>query len=124
VIHMAFTYSGDPGSSWMDAIRFRIGDTDASDPMISDDELKFLYNSEGTVLKAAYEAALSIAAKFSRKVPKTVGNLSISYQDRVQYYTDMAASIKLLVGRSSIGAPISTGPLGDGTQSLQGKPWS
>lgn len=45
---MAFTYSGNPGSSTRDLVRFLISDTDSSDPMFQDAEIDYLITLWGT----------------------------------------------------------------------------
>ena len=45
---MAFTYSGNPGSSTRDLVRFLISDTNSSDPMFQDAEIDYLITLWGT----------------------------------------------------------------------------
>ena len=37
---MTWTYSGDPADNDLDELRFKIGDTDPSDPELQDEELQ------------------------------------------------------------------------------------
>lgn len=84
---MSWTYSGDPSSSPLDEVRFLIGDTDAASPELQNEEITYQLTivngtspppASGNFLPAAY-AAESIAAKYSRRVDKSVGDLHISY---------------------------------------------
>lgn len=53
---MAFTYSGNPGSSTRDLVRFLISDTDANDPYFQDSEIDYLITIWGT---DGYTAAIA-----------------------------------------------------------------
>mgnify|MGYP003118570883 CR=1 FL=1 len=71
---MTWTYSGDPDSTALDAIRFLIGDTDTNDQLLSNEEISWV-NSEAsgssTATTALYDAAmrccLTIASKLARE---------------------------------------------------------
>ena len=84
------TYSGDPASSDLDAVRFLVGDTDQSGFVLSDPEIEFLITTEGAIYPAAAQAALTMAASFGRKADKSVGDLSIRYSDRREHYLELA----------------------------------
>lgn len=77
---MTWTYSGDPSNSSKDAVRFMIGDTDSTDPLLQDEEITYLVTIHAAVGMAAVGAARAIAARFSREGDKarTVGDLSLS----------------------------------------------
>lgn len=90
---MSWTYSGDPSISDLDAVRFLVGDTDSSDPQISNEEITFLLAQEGNTYKAAAGAAKSIMAKYARLADKSVGDLSISYSQRQAAYEKLAESL-------------------------------
>lgn len=61
-----WSYSGRPGSSNKDTVRFLIGDTNPKDKLLDDCEIEYLISSEGTPERAAICAAETIAAMFSR----------------------------------------------------------
>lgn len=92
---MTWTYSGSPGDSTKDAIRFLVGDTDTNNQLVTNEEIEY---AVATYPKPAsfppYEAAAmvatTIAGKFSGKQSKTVGNLSIKYEEQYRKYTEMA----------------------------------
>lgn len=77
---MTWSYSGDPGASNIDHIRFLIQDTDTSDQLFSNEELTYLYTSYGDAYSAAIAAVTTLVAKGSRvaEESKTVGDLSLS----------------------------------------------
>lgn len=90
---MSWSYSGNPASSDLDAVRFLIGDTNTADQQLSNEEIQFLIDQEGNVYRAAAKACLSISAKFARFVDKSVGDLQISYSQRQAAYASLAQSL-------------------------------
>jgi hypothetical protein len=99
---VAWTYSGDPSSSAKDAVRFAIGDTDATDPLLTDEEINHLVAEYGTAKQAAPAAAEAIAAKFSRQASKSVGDLSIQLNQKAEAY--MALARRLAQRASTVAA--------------------
>ncbi len=95
---MAWTYSGDPASSDKDAVRFYIGDTDNSDQLLQDEEISFLLTTESSILDTAVAAAEGIAAKFSRKADKAVGDLKISLSQKADKYFTLADKLRQRAG--------------------------
>jgi hypothetical protein len=119
---MAWTYSGNPGSSDRDSVRFRIGDTDINSQLLSDEEIDYLlveYKSPG---EAAYQAAIRLGAKFGRLKSKTVGSLSIQYGELTERFYQLADRLKAENRSKLRGAPIATG-ISRGGKSLQGVKW-
>ena len=78
---MTFTYSGNPGASALDEVRFLIQDTDTNDQLLSNEEINYLlsaYNDDA--FSAAVAAVSSLIAQAARvqEESKTVGDLSLS----------------------------------------------
>lgn len=94
---MSWSYSGDPSTSLLDLARFLIRDTDSDDQLLQDEELQFLIDTWGDGYEAARNAALTLAAKFTRQSvqSKSVGDLSISesFAGRAGEYRELAQSI-------------------------------
>lgn len=86
-------YEGDPASSTSDELRFLIGDT-SSTALLSDDEVDYLLASYDTTVQAAYQGALSLAAKFSAKADISVGSASLSYQAQAERMMKVAESLE------------------------------
>lgn len=78
---MTFSYSGDPGASTLDLVRFLIQDTDEGSPQLQDAEIQYWINEFGG---EAYSAAIAcVSALLGRLASlssesKTVGDLSLS----------------------------------------------
>lgn len=94
---MSWSYSGDPSTSALDLARFLIRDTDSADQLLQNEELQFLVDTWGDAYEAARNAALTLAAKFTRQSvqSKSVGDLSISesFAGRANEYRELAQSI-------------------------------
>lgn len=90
---MTWTYSGDPSTSDLDAVRFMIQDTVQEDPLLQNEEISFLLTETGSVRSAAVRAAQTIAAKFARLADFTLGDYSANYSQRAQQYTQIAREL-------------------------------
>jgi nucleotidyltransferase/DNA polymerase involved in DNA repair len=94
---MSWSYSGDPATSPLDLARFLIRDTDSADQLLQNEELQFLIDTWGDAYEAARNAAMTLAAKFTRLSvqSKSVGDLSISesFAGRAGEYRELAQSI-------------------------------
>lgn len=80
---MSFSYSGNPGASDLDQVRFLIQDTDSTDAEFTNEEINSVLSS-----LSAPQAAISLVdrliAKYARKASnKKVGDLSIDYSQRI-----------------------------------------
>jgi hypothetical protein len=90
---MTWTYSGDPASSDLDQTRFLIGDTDTTDQLVNNEEVNWAL-SQFSVFVAAAELCDAIAAKFSRKVDKAVGDLKISFSKMSEQYAKKGKQLR------------------------------
>jgi hypothetical protein len=92
---MTWTYSGDPANSEKDAVRFRTGDTDTTEQLVTDEEIAYALAEKGGVIPAAIAICRSLAAQFARKATsKTVGKLSITMSDRATAFEKIAQSLE------------------------------
>lgn len=91
---MSATYSGDPTASALDEVRFLIGDTDMSNPLLSDHEIGYLTTNyaDDNILAAAY-AAEAIASTFGRKSDMSIGKLKVSAGTQRESYDALAKSL-------------------------------
>jgi hypothetical protein len=88
---MTWSYSGNPASSTRDAVRFLISDTDTNDQLLSNEEIDYTISSSGSLYQAAHDCAYAIASSFARLASsKSVGDLSISYNDRAASFYQVA----------------------------------
>lgn len=91
---MTWTYDS-PSESDKDAVRFLVGDTDVSDPLVTDEEIAyFLVEFPQSAYHAAAEVAESIAAKFSREVSHSGDGLSYAAEQLQQNYAALAERLR------------------------------
>lgn len=106
---MAWTYSGDPGSSTRDEVRFLIQDTDTAEQLLTDEELDYLISVWTDAYAAAVAAVSALIAQASRQVEesKRVGDLSLSLKTgaRVQQWTALLDRLQKERQRVQGGSP-------------------
>jgi hypothetical protein len=90
---MTWTYSGNPGASDLDAVRFMIGDTDTTSQQLTDEEIGYLLTQHGSAQAAGITACRSLAAKFSRYADQTTGSISVSYSQLSANYRALVRDI-------------------------------
>jgi hypothetical protein len=92
---MTWTYSGRPGDTDRDTVRFLIHDTDGDDPKLSDEEIAWLLSTEGGPRSAAIAACSQLATRYASLVTsKSVGGMSISYANRATEYRQLAKELR------------------------------
>lgn len=88
---MSWTYSGNPSTSPLDALRFMLKDTIEEDPLLQDEEIQFIldnYKGQNAQLAVGYRQC---AATLSRKpIKRSLGPQSEDNSKRLQFYQDMA----------------------------------
>jgi hypothetical protein len=103
-----FTYSGDPSSSDLDAVRFLTGDTNEAAYFLSDEEINFTlaeFTPDGgtaNVPEAAGAAAEAIAAKLSREITYSADGVSVSADTLAAKFYTVAEKIRTLGLRSDV----------------------
>ncbi len=92
---MTWTYGGDPSANARDAVRFRCGDTDSDDPLVTDEEIAYLLDiNDDSVNLAAAGALDSMAAKKSREADRTIGDLSIKSSQASKRFSELAEQLR------------------------------
>jgi hypothetical protein len=91
---MTWTYGGNPAASDSAAIRFLIGDTVSSAPLITDEEIAWALTQNSNVYGAAEIIVNSLASKFATLSDVTVGPIKVVYTTRAENYLKMAKSFK------------------------------
>lgn len=106
---MTFSYAG-PGVDDVSTIRFHVGDTDASEFFLSDEEITYLiglWTEKESVYYTAAEAAEAIANKLTKEVDVSSDGQSIPVGQMRDRYLDLAEKLRekhidALVGGSSL----------------------
>lgn len=89
-----FTYSGSPSTSDLDAVRFLMGDTDESDPQLTDSEINWLLTQETNIYYAAAMGADTVSAKYSSVINRSVGSLSIGVGEKAERWSSLATRLR------------------------------
>jgi len=95
------TYSGNPGTSPKDLVRFLLHDTDPANAKYRDDEIFFWLTLEPNEYYAAADLAEIQAGAYASLMDKTVGPLSIRYGEMGQRYYQLSQSLRALGNRLS-----------------------
>lgn len=107
---MTFTYSGNPGASALDEVRFLIQDTDSNDPLLTNEEINYLLTAYGDPYLAAISSVTALIAQASRVVEesKKVGDLSLTVKSgaRVAQWETLLKYLKQEQFRRNPAAPI------------------
>lgn len=101
---MAFTYSGNPGQSPIDAVRFAIGDTDPARPQLQDGEIAYCLDlSGGNVVAASVTACQAVITQLSRMCDQTVGSVSKSFSQLLAGYRGVLDNLRRTAANSGSG---------------------
>lgn len=104
---MGWSYLNKPGVRDLDTVRLLIGDTDDCDQLLQDEEIQFFIDQWGCPKTAAIESALALAARASRMVDESVGQVRVSFSQRAQKYYDLADRLRerqnIVSGRAIVG---------------------
>lgn len=93
---MAWTYGSNPVSDKKDAVRLLIGDTNADEPGLQDEEIQWFISQHGSEYYAASGACLALAAKFSSKASdRQVGPLRINAAEVPRAYRDLSKRLRI-----------------------------
>lgn len=92
-------------------VRLLIGDTEAGDPLLQDEELAFMIATAGGTYAGAAMAARAVAAKFSRDADSTQGELRVLYSSRSRAYAARAVELDELASFSggAVASPYTGG---------------
>jgi len=103
---MSWSYSGDPSLSDIDRYRFIVGDTDPDDPLMQDEEIKYLVDkANGNDNMAAYLIFSHAATIFARDIKRTLGPQSEDPSSRLKYFNDKAAEYKNKIYAAGLSLP-------------------
>lgn len=106
---MSWTYSGDPSSSSLDELRFKIGDTDIKDPELQDEELNYVISNVTSgggysALKASMVALRAILAKYKTLIDEKVGDVDVKWSQRYKRVKELLKEYTVQHALTSLGA--------------------
>lgn len=91
---MPWTFGNDPKNSIRDRVRILIGDTLPTEPLLDDNILDWLIETEQNELLAAAKAADVLSARFSREADLAVGELSVKLSRRAVAFFELAQRLR------------------------------
>jgi len=94
-------YSGDPSSSFYDAVRFLLGDTDPTNELIKDAEIAFLqtlYGASATATRIAAYAARMLGHKYAHCATQSIGRVSVSWGELANQMMALALDLETRCG--------------------------
>jgi hypothetical protein len=107
---MTWSYSGNPGASDLDEVRFLIQDTDTNEQLLSNEEINYLIAAYVDPYLAAIGAVGILIAQASREVEesKTVADLSLTRKvgARLSQWEALMKSLKSEQFRRFPAAPV------------------
>ena len=112
---MSWTYDGSPGSDTAtgrrDAVRLYIGDTDSTNPLVTDQEIEFALESRSDNLYgASAELLRALASKYARRANTRFEGVSIDYGKIAAEFRAQALRAEAEALRNGgLGAPIASG---------------
>lgn len=90
-----WNYSGNPGFSAKDQVRYLIGDTIASKPLLNDAEIEWVLTQyQFTPMNAAIRCCEAIVAKFSRQADESVGQVKITFSQKAEAYRKLITDLR------------------------------
>ena len=108
---MTWTYTCNPASSSVDAVRYLTGQTSTGDPvLVNDEEIEWVISENPGVYAAAVQVLESMLVKYAGVSADslTVGNLSETYGDRTAKLRVSLANLKRQVALRSV-VPVAGG---------------
>lgn len=107
---VAFTYSGDPATSDLDAVRFTVQDVNVAFPLLTDEEYSFLIDKwmprYSSLTFVAAVAAATISRKFVGLVSVSADGVSVNTSELAQRYRDLAVALREEYKLEAIGGEI------------------
>lgn len=92
---MTFTYDVSTISTNQTAqVRLLVGDTDANEQLMQDEEIAYIVSIERGTYYAAARTAEAIAALFARRVTTMVGDLRVLAEKKYEHYLELAAQMR------------------------------
>lgn len=103
---MSWTYSGNPANSQIDECRFLLGDTNASEPIMQDEEIQYIIDMyEGNKNQILYQLFSRAATIFARDIKRSLGPQSEDPTERLKYFKEKAEEYKSKISSAGLSLP-------------------
>jgi hypothetical protein len=107
---VAFTYSGDPGASDLDQVRFTLQDVNSAFPLLSNEEYAFLIATwmprYSSLTFVAAIAAATISRKFVGLVSVSADGVSVNVSELTGRYRDLAVALRAEYKLEAVGGEL------------------
>ena len=103
-----FTYTGAVDTD-LAKVRLIIGDISKEKPRLSDSEINFFLENEGSIRRATVRCAESIAAIFASKVDQSIGKIRISFSKQFEHFTELAKRLANNANQAALAGAFSGG---------------
>lgn len=113
---MTFTYSSTDLSTDLAKVRRIIGDTDSTDPLLTDEEIAYYLTVDDNVFGAAALCAKAIQATFARLADTTIESVSVKYSQRAKQYASLAEDLEKQAAANDLVSPSVLGISKDAMQ--------
>jgi len=91
---MAFTWSGDPKASDLEAIRWEIHDIDSTDAKFQDAEIEYALAQEHSVFNAAARLCEQLQVRYCGAASRTIGPLKVDMSTLASLYAKKAERLR------------------------------
>tara|TARA_R110000751_G_scaffold187958_1_gene294063 strand:+ start:686 stop:1090 length:405 start_codon:yes stop_codon:yes gene_type:complete len=95
---MTWSYSDSLGTD-RDLLRFKIGDVDTDEQLLSNELLDALLTSRGSPTLAAIDAVEGILAKFARDIDRSALGMGGARSQKTQFYRDLLKELRAEAAR-------------------------
>lgn len=89
-----WTYSGDPSNSDLDAVRFLIGDTIETRPLVDDREILWAISEETNIFMSSALVCEHLASLYAREADCSMGGISSKLSAVAKAWTDRAKDLR------------------------------
>jgi len=91
---MAFTWTGDPAASDIEAVRWEINDIDSTNAKFQDAEIQYALDQEYSVFSASARCCETLQAKYSDAATRTMGPLKVDMNNLAAMYATKARNLR------------------------------
>ena len=91
---MAFTWTGDPAASDIEAVRWEIYDTVEASAKFQDAEIQYAIDQEYTIYNAAARLCEQLQVRYTDAASRTMGPLKVDMGDLAKTYAEKAKALR------------------------------
>ena len=91
---MAFTWTGDPGASEIEAVRWEINDIDSTKPKFQDAEIQYALDQESSKYNAAARLCEQLQVRYTDAASRTMGPLKVDMGAQAKTYAEKAKALR------------------------------